>query len=142
MKTTLTLLLLSALILSRQSDSNDKRGMLIHRWKQFAYRMHKDSFPSRLPLKGLTQMCQFNQDGTYWTETTSMKGDYSSKGIGSWSINDSRTKLDIAIDTLDDRKQQFYADSSNKYRDTIIRLNRDTLILGNSWYDWHYVRDK
>jgi hypothetical protein len=138
MKALATLLLL--LLFFAPSQQAEKTALLCHKWKQCGQKTAGEKYTA-IPkeMDALAEKYVFNSNGSYENEISILKSK------GTWLFN--KTLTEIVIDMKELNGQALTSDGKTIL--TIIKLTKDTLVLGKRSYhmgkgfgrdDKYYVR--
>jgi len=107
--------------------SGDRSSQICRTWKQIGYKgSHKEYKPIH---PSMAEVITFKKDGSYdkvLYGQTSIKGD--------WRFDQGSTKLNMAVATINGARMGGTTIKESKPTDTILRLTRDTLVLGTLAY--------
>ena len=123
---------------------NTKFHLLSGKWIAYGFKSHKDSIVKIIREDCAKEKYDFNKDGNYTQEM------FCSKQHGKWAFNDDSTKIGFKLTEFMGQKVEDKLPM--KYHHLIIKLTKDTLIIGSEGYygnertyghdDSYFVRKK
>jgi len=107
--------------------SIDRSSQICRTWKQIGFKgFHKEYKPIH---PSMAEVITFKNDGTY---DKVLYGQMSIKG--DWRFDQDSTKLNMAVTTVNGARVGGMTIKESKPIDTILRLTKDTLVLGTLAY--------